>query len=195
MEGLAPGEKLPEDAPAARAGQDGLAAAAIARAAPKQDLLPAELDSDDESAAGTPQQPQVLTNAPSCLVLCRNLHKFVMHLMCTVVGVHLSKSKSLPERNYLYSMLNNCLACITCRWSDLSHHHIVFWVCSAPPVLFSSCNSHRLARATAAAERAQHPDDTYSGRGGRACGPHPLARRPDQGGRLSRPRRIALPGA
>ena len=57
VEGLAPGEELPEQAAAARAGQDGLAAAA--RAAPKQDVVSADIDSDDESAAATPRQPEV----------------------------------------------------------------------------------------------------------------------------------------
>jgi hypothetical protein len=52
VEGLAPGEKLPERAAAA-----GGRAPATAL---KQDVVPADLDSDEEDApADTPRQPQV----------------------------------------------------------------------------------------------------------------------------------------
>ena len=164
VEGLAPGEKLPEDAPAARAGQDGLAAAA-ARAALKQDLVSADLDSDDESVADAPQQPQVLT---------RTFASCAPGLSCVSLRI----------------------ACTLC---DLQYQ------CPFP----APCPSlaQRMARPFARdaltglgvhplpAERAQRLDDAYSGWRGRAGGPHALARRPDQGGRLPRPRRVALPGA
>lgn len=56
VEGLAPGERLPE-----RAGAGGRAAPA---AAPKQDVVPADLDSDEEDGPSedTPRQPQVLNH-------------------------------------------------------------------------------------------------------------------------------------